>query len=194
MIYYECYKESRKGDETVKVRPFPAVLSLVITLAVLFGGWLLYEWFQVTQPIGELLDNEEHVADYDINVTPRSVTVNLQVEPAFSLNADYLSLLEQIKQTTAQENVTITLKDKPDDKLQTTWNGLYFIFAEGIANREYHTMLEQLEQQPLAQNVQLQVAMDEENVYVLLQETEGEQALFRVLPLGNGQTGVKENA
>lgn len=177
----------------MKIRPIPAVLSLVITLLVLFGGWSLYEWFQVKQPIRSLLEQEQHITDYDIHATPKNVSVELQVKPNFTLTGDYLGLLARMKELSGRNNVTVTLKDDPDSSLLKKWNELYFIVAEGIERSEYQTMLTQLQQYPLGQNVQLQVAMDREHLYVWLQQSD-EQTLFQALPLSNVETGTEVNA
>lgn len=177
----------------MKIRPFPAVISLVIALVVLFGGWFGYEWFAVKQPVRQLLENEAHVSAYEIDVTPRNVTIDLEVTPEFSLTRDFLVLLEQVKAESGQENVTLALKDDPDDQLQTTWHDLYFVLAEGIANREYNTMLEQLQRRSLG-DVELQVAMDAEHLYVWLQKPNAGTTLFRALPLYNGEAEVDAHA
>lgn len=178
----------------MKIRPIPAVLSLVITLAALFGGWWLYQSFLVKQPISQLLDNKQQVTDYKINVTPKNVTIDLQVDPKITLTDDYLGLLARIKEQSPQQNVTLTLKDNPNSTLQTTWNELYFIVAEGINQGEYHAMLTELQQYPLEQNVQLQVAMDTENLYVWLAQPDEETTLFQALPLHGHKVGTGVSA
>lgn len=187
---------SRKGDVAVKIRPIPAVLSFIITLVVLFSGWWVYQWVQVKQPVSELLNDEQHVSFYTIDAMPSHLNVDLQVDADFTLSSDYLRLLQQIKKQSRQTNVTVTIEDNPNDVLQTTWNDLYFILAEGLNRGEYYDMLQQLQQYPLADDIQLEVAMDDEKLYVWLEQNNGQKTLFEALPLHHSgeRTGVKAGA
>ncbi|AQS56749.1 hypothetical protein [Novibacillus thermophilus] len=179
----------------MKIRPFPAVVSLVTALAFLFGGWFLYQWLDVKQPVAELLDGEKHINRYDITVTPAGVTVELDVAPDFSLTRDYLVLMERIRDESGEQNVTLSLLDKPNADLQTTWHDLYFIVAEGIANKEYSAMVERLKAQSLEKDVDLQVAMDENFLYVWLREKHAEnESLFRAMPLEQNRSEVYADA
>lgn len=171
----------------MKIRLVPVILSLIITLLVLFGGWWVYESVHIKQPIGALLDKAAHVTDYSIEVRPNHITVEVQVDAAFTLKGHYIDLLEQIKEATRHQNVTLTLKDEPDEVLLARWNELYFTLAEGIHTRNYRTMLDRLEEVAQEETVRLQVAMDREHLYVFLQESESGASLFQALPLeGSG--------
>lgn len=171
----------------MKIRPLPAVLSLVVTLVVLFGGWYVYEWLQVKRPLAELLEQEAQVSDYDIDVKPNKLTIHLEVTPTFSLTEDYLALLENVKEQSGIERVTLIVDDHPDERLQMAWHDVYFILADGIANREYYEMSERLASKSLGDHVELQVAMDTENVYAWLRDTNQGHTLFRVLSLKSGE-------
>lgn len=170
----------------MKIRPFPVVLSLVGTLVVLFGSWSLYEWKQVKRPLAELLEQEAQVTDYDVNVKPHQLAVQLEVTPAFSLTEDYLALLENIKEQSKIDQVSLIVDDHPNDHLQRAWHDMYFILAEGITKREYFEMSERLKTISLGDHIDLQVAMDAENVYVWLRETNEGHTLFRTLSLKTG--------
>lgn len=175
----------------MKFRPVPAIFSLLITLVILFSGWWLFQWVQVKQPISELLNEQPHVNDYTIDVLPSRINIHLQVNSEFTLSSDYLRLLQQIKEESKQTKVTLTLIDDRNDALQATWNDLYFILAEGINRGEYYEMLQQLQQYPLADEIDLQVTMDEERVYVWLEQTKEQKSLFEALPLHHRDDGTE---
>lgn len=173
----------------MKIRPLPAVLSLVISLAVLFVGWFVYEQFKIKQPIAEIIEKQEKITAYRITVSPRKIVISLTVKPSFTLASDYTVLREDVKRVTSREDVTITLDDHPDDYLYAAWNQLYFTFAEGIANRQYSKIVSQLDSAPISERVRVEVAMDEDYLYVWMQEQRGNHSLFHLLPL-NEEDGV----
>lgn len=175
----------------MKIRPLPAVLSLVISLAVLFGGWFVYEQFKIKQPIAEIIEKQENITAYRITVSPRKIVISLTVKPSFTLASDYTVLREDVKRVTSRDDVTITLDDHPDDQLYAAWNQLYFTFAEGIANRQYSKIVSQLDNAPISERVRVEVAMDEDYLYVWMQEQRGNHSLFHLLPLNKeGSTHI----
>lgn len=167
----------------MKIRLFPVILTLVITLFLLFGGWWLSEQFLIKQPIGTQLDKEAWITGYEIRVTPKNVLIVLQVGKGFTLTGDYLVLLERMKEQFPRKNVTLTIQDNPNHLLQKKWNEMYFIMAEGIQQGKYHTMVQNLRQYPLGKHTQLQVAMDDERLYVWMVQTDEPGTLFQALPL-----------
>ncbi|WP_054949680.1 hypothetical protein [Numidum massiliense] len=172
-----------------KIRLLPAVLSLVITGSVLFGGWFFYEVKTVKQPLRELLVQEKYVTHYEIDVTPKTVAIELNVTPSFLLSQDYIRLLEQAKEMSGREHVTITLKDKPNARLYGAWSELYFLLAEGVETSDYYTMQERIEKHPATKSVETQVALDADHLYVWLQDASGtgKHSLFRTLPMTVGE-------
>lgn len=176
-----------------KIRPLPAVISLIVSLITLLGGWYVYQWTQIRQPMEHMINQVKHVSDYQIDVAPRHVSIALEVTSPFSLNDDYMLLLDEIQHQFPKHRIDVNIAGEPDDTLLTTWHELYFTIAEAMANHEYSLLSEQLQEIP-HRDVNVEVAMDPHNLYVLLYEVDGEGLLFRSLSLKDETLeGVRAN-
>jgi hypothetical protein len=175
---------------SVNIRVLPAVLSLLVTLIVLFGGYFAYQWFQIEKPLKNAIDSTPHVTLEELRVDPDQIRIQLKADENFSFVEDYFPLRKRVHSLAAGRKVNIELKDRTDSVLEKAWNEMVFGVTEAVVQRDYTQIPETVETVAKNAKIRHEVAMDEQFVYVALHHQD--HSLYRVLSLEPSK-GVKAN-
>lgn len=165
----------------MKVRAMPVLLSLVMTLGILFGGWYTFQQYYVQQPIEHFIVSKPQVVLNDIQIQNNKVVVDLDFKNPDTFAKDYKEIVEFISDKTQGKKVVIQLP-KQGDEMKKLWEEQYFGIAEAMEKQEYSRIPGLMEE--MRKKIKLEktlTRMDEENIYVYLQK--GVNHLYAVLPL-----------
>ena len=81
----------------MNIRAMPAVLSLLVTLIVLFGGYFAHQWFNLEKPMEKAIQSTPHVTLEALRIKPDEIEIRLRTDENFSLAADYIPLQEKLR-------------------------------------------------------------------------------------------------
>lgn len=165
----------------MKVRAMPILLSLVMTLGILFGGWYTYQQYYVQEPIEQFIVAKPQVVLNDIQIQNEKVVVDLDFKDPDTFAKDYKEIFEYISDKTQGKKVIIQLP-KQGDEMKRLWEEQYFGIAEAMEKQEYSRIPSLMEE--MRKEIKLEkvlTRMDEENIYVYLKK--GVNHLYAVLPL-----------
>jgi hypothetical protein len=176
---------------SVKIRAMPAVLSLFVTLFVLFGGYFAYQWWMIEKPLVTVIRATPHVTLDELRVEPDQITIRLNADEDFSLTADYIPLRDRLAPFAGGRTVSIELADRPDAVLEAAWNRMVFGVAEAMVHRRYTQIPETVEAASRKEKIRHEVAMDDRFVYVALYHRD--HSLYRILPLSHPVGEVKNH-
>lgn len=166
---------------SVNIRAMPAVLSLFVTLVVLFGGYIAYQWFNIEKPLENAIHSTPHVTLEELRVDPDRIELRLSADENFSLAADYMPLRERLNFLSGGRQVHIEFKDRANPVLSKAWNQMAFGVTEAVVQRRYTQIPKTVEAVAETAGIRHEVAMDEHFIYVALHH-QG-HSLYRVLPL-----------
>ncbi len=172
---------------SVNIRAMPAVLSLLVTLIVLFGGYFAHQWFNVEKPLKNMIQSTPHVTLEELRVNSDRIEIRLNADENFSLASDYIPLREKLRSLAGGRQVNIELTDRADAVLEKAWNRMAFGVTEAVVQRRYTQIPETVERVAETAKIRHEVAMDEQFVYVALHHDD--HSLYRVLPLEAGKGG-----
>ena len=172
---------------SVNIRAMPAVLSLLVTLIVLFGGYFAHQWFYVEKPLKSMIQSTPHVTLKHLRVKPDRIEIRLDADEKFSLAADFIPLREKLRSLAGEREVNIELADRTDAVLEKAWNQMAFGVTEAVVLRRFTQIPETIEREAKTAKVRHEVAMDEQFVYVVLRHNG--HSLYRVLPLETDKGG-----
>ncbi|CAM2796257.1 hypothetical protein PASE110613_01170 [Paenibacillus sediminis] len=177
----------------MKLRIFPVVLTVIISAAVLFGGWYGYDRFALQSPLEQIVKKYDGVKDAHIHISKDQVNVKVDLEP----NTDLRGLVQQIstegKSVIGSRKLNLDIEDHSNKKLDEWWSKALFSVAESMASKQYSQIPVKLQQ--LAKNygtLQVTTDIDDNNVYVSLKD--GKASKFIILPRNPEKMGVWPNA
>jgi len=177
----------------MKLRLLPVVLSLVITSAVLFGGWFAYNSLAMENPLAAVVQKVPGVAKYDVQLSGGAVDVKLTLAG----DADLRSVVERIATDSASLIGKRTLRfdltgNASSPALDTWWSKALFGVAQAMETRHYADIPATLEAQAAGMDgLAVDTQMDEHYVYVRL--SDGQASKFVMLPRSGGTMGVWPN-
>ena len=172
---------------SANIRAMPAVLSLLVTLIVLFGGYFAHQWFNLEKPMEKAIQSTPHVTLEALRIKPDEIEIRLRTDENFSLAADYIPLQEKLRSLSGGRELHIRLVDRADAVLEKAWSQMAFGVTEAVVRKRYTRIPETVERAAEAAKVRHEVAMDDRFIYVALHH-EG-HSLYRVLPLEAGRGG-----
>jgi hypothetical protein len=175
----------------MRVRWNVAVLTLFVTLLILFGGFFGYQRWEVELPIRQAVAKNAHVKLQQLAVQPDRVTIHLKTEAGFSLTRDYVDLRKSISQLAGNRKLHLVVHDRPAPALNDAWDEMVFGIEEGIAHQRYTRIPQAVKQAAKPRNIRYRVTMDDQFLYVELRRDQ--YWLYRVLPLNKPGHEVKDN-
>ncbi|WP_046215050.1 hypothetical protein [Paenibacillus wulumuqiensis] len=172
----------------MKLRALPVMITVVVSIAVLFGGWFTYRQLTLHNPLMKIVQSYPGVNSAQVTINQKEVALKLDLKP----EADLGALVQQIHKQSTDILGTRTLKlevvDHSDDKLNQIWENAMFPVSQAMANREYTEIPKTLEEiAKLNNGVQAKAEMDDLNVYVSL--SNGKASKFLILPRSTQATG-----
>lgn len=176
----------------MKLRLLPILVSLVVTSAVLFGGWFAYHSVAMETPLSETIHDIEGVKNAEMNLDSDTLTLELTLER----DANLYDIMQQIrkdgKAIIKDRKINVKINNHSSPELDAWWSLMLFDVAEAMENREYSSIPESLhEKKSSLGGLVVATSMDEENVYVRL--ARGEHSKYIVLPRTAPQMGVWPN-
>ncbi len=161
------------------VDPLKVIVVIITTLALLFGGQILYRHFTYNKPLVEELSSVNGVKDYRVISENNGVKLSISMSPVDNLQASYLAIEDVLNRIYAN-TPEITIDDAPSSKLKELWYQGQFVIYEGISTGQFVKMEKQLGD--IAANypgVAVKVFVDTERVY--FQAVDGKHFLYKVI-------------
>lgn len=164
----------------MQIRKVPMLLSMLITMALLFGGWYFYQKVNVESPIRTEIGQLPSVSLADLNIDQDQVDVRLNVKNPDQLPDDYTKLVNMIEQTAPGKQVNISLTNQ-NEQLKKIWSNGLFTFTEAMDLHEYSKIPKLLDDMKSAYKLdKVETNMDDKRVYVFLKR--GNDQFFAIVP------------
>jgi rhamnogalacturonyl hydrolase YesR len=161
-------------------KPLIAMLSLIATLAVLFGGWFLYQKMEVEEPIRQLIGEMKSAQLAQLQVDRDQVSIKLQVTNPDAFPEEYKHLFKSVGEIVQNKQVDISIHNK-DSQVKQVWADGVFAITEAVDLHQYSkipALLEAWKRQYHLENAITR--MDDTNVYVYLKR--GTDDFYAVVP------------
>ncbi|MGN7468989.1 hypothetical protein [Brevibacillus sp. SAFN-007a] len=155
-------------------------LSLLATLALLFGGWFLYQKMEIEEPIRAEIGQMQSATLHDFHVSKDSIQIDLKVTHPEEFPAEYRSLVSQAEKIAGNKQVTIAVANQ-SETMTDIWERGQFVFTEAMELRQYSRIPSLVEEWKNTNQLDEATAlMDDANVYVYLKK--GTEDFFAILP------------
>ncbi|GGJ12048.1 hypothetical protein [Paenibacillus hunanensis] len=172
----------------MKLRALPVIITALVSVAVLFGGFFAYRQLTLYKPLMNMVTAYPGVNSAQISINQKEVDLKLDLKS----NADLGSIMEQFNKQSmpivGARKVKLEVEDHSDQQLNNIWENAMFPVSQAMANRQY-TDIPKTMQQIAGKNsgITAKAQMDDRNVYVSI--SNGKASKFLILPLSAQATG-----
>lgn len=171
------------------MKTVPVVISLILSVVVLFGGYVIYQEQFVKKPIEEYIAALDGVQLEEIRVDKSSIYLDVAFRDADAFLESYGKMGSELQTMNRGREVHIILPAS-DEKMERIWQEGYFYLVEVIENQQYSQIPAVLKSWKEQYDLTGAGArMDENNVMIVL--SKGDAMFYQVLPRHAGE--VKAN-
>ncbi len=157
------------------------VAVMLITLALLLGGQILYEKHFVQDGLDRQVAKVAAVADLRVAKDEKPPAVYVRINNAQDLQTDYQGLTDVVREQLGPQ-YKVVLMDNRTPKLQSLYEQDSFAIQEAIATGNYQAMQKSVSRLAAANKVQSNISVDSYNVYLELKDEQGSGYLYEVIP------------
>ncbi|TCZ81174.1 hypothetical protein E0485_02545 [Paenibacillus albiflavus] len=175
-----------------KLNPIIIILSSVIAVIVLFGGFFVYQRVTFESPLANIINDQPSVEKATIEVTDNEINVDLKAKPDIDLREVMNAIYSQGGSAISKLNVNMNVEDQTSPELETWWKSILFDIAEAMETKAYGRIPEILHNQaPALDGIQISTDLDDHNVYIKLVHKNAYKIV--ILPRTPSQLGVPTN-
>jgi len=167
-------------------------LAVCFTLAVLFGGQLLWQKFIVAQPLDKAFLNINGVAETTLDNQGKNgepVKIHVTLQNADNLAKTYDELNNQAKTVLGKKPFKIVIHDSRSAELEQFNYEIQYMVQEAIVTGHFSAMEENLAAKARENNLHLQIYVDGDNVY--LQTAKETAQMYVIVPRRGESQEVK---
>lgn len=176
----------------MKLRLLPVLISIIVSSAVLFGGWFLYDSVAMQNPLMDIIEQTEGVQTVELDIQNDVVIVKLQIEPEASLRQIHEKIKTDGASILGNREIKLEVTDNTSPAIEKWWSLALFDIAEAMDSKQYSNIPATLTKHAGAYTgLQASSEMDNENVYIKL--SDGTNNKYIVLPRTPAQIGVWPN-
>lgn len=176
----------------MKLRLLPIIITVIVSSAVMFGGWFMYQTVAMEDPLTRDVTAIEGVKDVRVELDRTLAVVHITLEEGAKLSDTYRSVEEASKAVLGNKEVSIEVAGDESKRLDSIWAQAMFDVAQAMETKEYSLIPERLNELGKAnQGLKVTSEMDEHNVYITL--SEGSSSKYVVLPRIPAMMGVWPN-
>ncbi|MFD0694784.1 hypothetical protein ACFQZT_11825 [Paenibacillus sp. GCM10027628] len=176
----------------MKLRLLPVVLSVIISSAVLFGGWFAYTSFAMENPLSDIINKSPGVVSSTMKLDSSQVNIGLSLKSDASLRDIMNNIQTKGASIIGNRTLHVDVTGQSSPKLDAWWSKALFEVAQAMETKHYADIPTTL--QKYAANVpNMKVDSEMDNTYVYIRLTDGESTKFVMLPRTPSQIGVWPN-
>ncbi|MGD8189254.1 hypothetical protein ACQCN2_04550 [Brevibacillus ginsengisoli] len=164
----------------MQLRKAPILISLLVTMALLFGGWFLYQKVEVEEPIRTEISGMTSATLADLQINKDQILIKLTVTNPDKFPAEYMDLQNYIAQDITNKKVEVDLTNQ-NPALKQIWMDGTFAFTEALDLREYSKIPQLVSDWKVKNHLDnASTAMDQNNIYVFLKR--GSEEYYTIVP------------
>ncbi|MGG1659698.1 hypothetical protein [Brevibacillus sp. NRS-1366] len=155
-------------------------LSLLATLALLFGGWFLYQKMEIEEPIRTEVGQLQSATLDHLNISKDKIQIDLKVTKPETFPQEYRDLVEKTSKFAGDKEVVIGVNNQ-SQAMSDIWKNGQFVFTEAIDLHQYSRIPQMVAEWKASNKLDAASAlMDDENIYVYLKK--GTEDFYTIVP------------
>ncbi|MEW9698935.1 hypothetical protein [Paenibacillus sp. SI8] len=175
----------------MKLRLLPVVLSVIVSSAVLFGGWFAYTSLAMENPLSDIIGKAPGVVSSTMKFDSNEVNIDLTLKPDANLRDIVNQIQTEGSSVIGKRTIHVEVTGTPSAKLEAWWSKALFEVAQAMETKHYADIPATL-QKYAADVPNMKVDSEMDNSYVYIRLSDGESTKFVMLPRSS-QIGVWPN-
>lgn len=169
------------------------VIVLVVSLLLFFGGWSVYQQFEVRKPLKFEISKMENVELNSIEFNKQQMVVNVSLSEVKELDQTYRKIYDIANNyNNRNKEIRIQIAEEQDPRLHNIWDEAQFTIHESIATHAYSKIPSFFEQIKISNpEIEYKISMDELFVYITIYN--GSKEMYAVVPRLVNAEEVKDN-
>ncbi|MGC5324608.1 hypothetical protein [Brevibacillus sp. SYSU BS000544] len=164
----------------MQVRKVPIISSLLIALALLFGGWFLFQKVEIEEPVRTKIAQMESATLADLQITKEQMLIKLTVTKPEDFPEEYKSLENDISGIVKNKEVIVELTNQ-NEELKKVWNNGTFALTEALELHQYSKLPALVNEWKVKNQLDLALtSMDKSNIYIFLKR--GSDEFYTIVP------------
>lgn len=170
-----------------RIRILPTISALVLTFAILFGGFQVYKNYELVRPLEAQLRQIAAVESVHVQTTGQSPAVYLKLGSVPDLQTTYSTIASDVTATLGTP-VAIYLQDHSTPYLRNLYEAMQPTLRQDIAQSDYTGMILDLDSMAKKASVACRITMNAQDIFVQL--TKGHAYLYDIVPYATKSSGV----
>lgn len=162
---------------------FTALISMVVTLGVLFAGLRVYHSQLVDTPLVSSLGSVQGVSQAHL----QGSTVVVRMNPGSNLMTVYQSVVQKAAGTLGHAPKKVDIVSRPDAALDRIESNVPFVIAQGEATGHFVVMKSAIQKMAQKEGIAVTEQMDAHHLYLTFRHHH--QVLYDVVPISIGGSG-----
>lgn len=171
-----------------RIRVVPAMIALILTFAVLFGGLQVYRHYELTQPLQQQLRTIPSVMSVSVDLSTATPIVSVRLGQNADLENTF-TRIESIVSNALGTQVTISLNDHRSTILRNDYGTIFRpIIFTGLAQGNFVSMFTAFKEAIIAHKLHGDITMNSRDLFIQLKQ--GRSYLYDVVPFSIRAAGV----
>ena len=163
-----------------------AIISLILTLALLLGGYNLYNKYMVEKPLTTQLAAMPSVKSAKITKVNKVYLIQLKLERVNNIQESYSEIESKISSSIKNDNYKIEIQDAGSKELAELFNEFQPALYQGLSQQQYLWLEEQLQQCSSNKGVEFRLFVDDKRVYLQLEDADS--YLYKTFDIAQTET------
>lgn len=160
-------------------KTFYLIITVIIALGILLGGYNFYQKYLVEKPLSEKLTLMKEVEKVDIKRVNKTYSVQIYLGETENIQKSYINIESTIDGSIKSGNYKIVIKDNRNKKLDQFYNDLQPALYQGLDQKEFLWLDEQIKQCSEKQDITARLLVDNKRVYLQLED--GNSYLYSII-------------
>lgn len=149
-----------------------AIISLFITLAILLGGYNLYNKYMVEKPLTARLTVLPNVKSAKISKVDKEYLIQLQLKQVDNIQDSYNQIESTINGKIKNDKYKIEIQDAGSKELSQFYNDLQPVLYQGLSGQQYLWLDEQIKERSSNKGIESRLYVDDKRVYLQLEDAD----------------------
>lgn len=155
-------------------------LSLLATLALLFGGWFLYQKLEVEEPLRAEIGQLQSAALNGLEIGRDKIEIDLTVIKPELFPQEYRELMRDAAKVVGDMPVEIRVGNQ-SEQIHAIWQSGQFVFKEAIELHQYSRIPQMIDEWKADHQLdEASALMDDSNIYVYMKK--GTEDFYAIVP------------
>lgn len=163
------------------------VLASLLTLAILFGGQILFNKYAMARPMDKMLEQLDGIESFKVHFheSPQNGElgkIQIKLNGVKNLQTLYGQLVAGLDKYGGAQKYDIILSDNRDKQLEEFYYHIHYLLEEARDKSNFVAMNEQIQKKGGASGVDSKIYVDANYIYLQLKKTSGESGEKEVNP------------